>query len=365
MSKSWRTRYEALTAFVDDQPLVEIGESVVSIDEAVRNEFYKKFNDVRVAFLAQDFSEWLDKAHLLSSRYIKIEDDLGRLLNLEAVMMPVALKRFLSDPLKQAVRDLFDPLFELLQEKIEPEVFEERATQSVRESFRDFYQRGFIKWFVLHLVKEMGPEKIFEVPMPKPTSKQLIKHRDDVLQNVPFPCETELLRFEVDRSDILLAPDFIINSKKLGKFVAFRTELGKALWRASYFSARREWFDISSLIEKYGFTELKPDLLLYFGDHLEDLSLIADCEKLCRPDAALFFMDPLDFEESREAQKMESIRLAHDILKPFRGTYVFSQHHLPENLEKGLDENIHTMHFGFNKMNLDALMTLIQPKLSD
>ena len=360
MSKSWHGRYEALTSFIGDQPLVEIGENIVSIDETVRDEFYKKFNDVRAAFLGRELSEWLDTAHFLSGRYAKIEGRLRELLGLEAVMMPVAMQRFLADPLKQLARDLFDPLFELLQGKIEPEAFEEKAAEGVKESFRDFYQRGYIKWFILNLVENIDPDRIFEVPLPKPTSKQLIKHRDDIRQNIPFPCETRALRFEVDRNDILLTPDFIIHSKKLEKYVAFRTELGKALWRASYYSEKREWFAISFLIEKYGFTELKPDLLLYIGDNLADISLVADCEKLCRPDLSIFFMDQLDCEEDRATRRMASIRLAHDILNPLKGTLVVAQKHLPETLEKQLDENMQVIHFGFDKLNWQVLVNAVQ-----
>ncbi len=360
MSNSWRSRYEALGAFVDAQPLVEIEENIVSIDETVRDEFYRKFNDVRRAFLAQHYSGWLDEAQFLSARYGKIEAQLRQLLQLKAVMMPVALQRFLSDPMHQAVRDLFDPLFELLQGKIEIEQFEEEAQERVQASFRDFYQRGYVKWFILNLVEYVDPEKIFEVPLPKPTSKQLIKHRDDVRTNVPFPRETDTLQFEVDRKDILLAPDFIVRSKRLERYVAFRTEMGKALWRASYHSEKRQWFVISALLEKYGYAQLKPDLLLYIGDKLEDVSLVADCEKLCRPDVAVFFLDQLDSEEERVVRKMESIRLAHDILNPLKGTFIFARDHLPESVDNRLDENMHVIQFGFDKMKWDLLMNFFE-----
>lgn len=360
MSKLWRNRYEELTGFINDQPQVVITEDLVSIDETVRQKFYRKFNNVRASFLAQNFSDWLDQAQFLSTKYGKAEGHLRERLRLEDVLMPVALHRFLSDPMKQAVRDLFDPLFDLLQGKIEPEMFEEKAQESVQESFRDFYQMGYIKWFVLTLIKNVDPERIYEIPLSPPSSKELIKHKEEARQNIPFPCETKMLGFEVGRRDVLLLPDFIVRSAKLERYVAFRTEIGKALWRASYYSEKREWLAIASMIEEYGITELKPDLLLYVGDNLEDVSLVADCDQFCRPDVSIFFMDQLEGAEDRIARKMEGVRLAHQVLNPVRGTCVIAKNHLPENLMKGLDENIQVIHFGFNNLKWEDLMAHLQ-----
>ena len=337
MSQQWFQHYQALQSFIGEHPEVEVRESLVSIDERIRPEFYKVFNRVRASFLAQNYSAWLDEAEFLSTKYMKVENGLKDKLRLDDVLMPLELRRSLSDPMRQIVRELFDPLFELLQEKIEPNEFEETALETVRGSFRNLYQRGYIKWFVLSLIQKLVPEKLYEIPLPQPSSKEIIKQRQDFRQTIPFPEETKYLGFEVGRRDILLVPDFIARSALLEKYVAFRTEIGKAIWRAVYHSNKREWLSIASMVEDHGVSELKPDLLLYVGENLEDVSLVADSEKFCRPDMAVIFLDQLESEEEATARRFDRIKLYHEVLKPVRGTCVIAKHHPPERLLQGLD----------------------------
>jgi len=360
LSQQWYQHYQALQNFIGEHPGVEVGENLVSIDERTRPDFYKAFNRVRASFLAQNYSAWLDEAEFLSTKYMKVESDLKERLRLEDVLMPLELRRSLSDPMRQMVRELFDPLFELLQEKIEPEEFEETALETVHGSFRNLYQRGYIKWFVLSLIQKLNPEKLYEVPIPQPSSKEIIKQRQDFRQTIPFPEETKYLGFEVGRRDILLVPDFIVRSALLEKYVAFRTEIGKAIWRAVYHSDKREWLSIASMVEDQGVSELKPDLLLYVGDNLEDVSLVADSEKICRPDMAVLFLDQLGADEDSLARRFDTIKLYHQVLKPVRGTCVISKHHPPEHLLQGLDENIRVIHFGFNNLKWDIALSLLR-----
>jgi hypothetical protein len=360
LEKLWGKSFEELQDFIQEHPQVLIKEELVSIDEKLRPDFYKKFNKVRASFLAEKFSEWLDEAQFLCTKYMKAEDHLSERLHIQRLLMPVDLERFLKDPMKQAIRELFDPLFELLQEKIEPEEFEEKGIQTIGESFRSLYQSGYIKWFVLSLIQRLDPEKVYEIPVPQPSSKEIIKHRKDFRQAIPFPEETNILGFEVGRRDVLLIPDFIVRSALLGKYVAFRTEIGKAIWQAAYRSENREWLSIESIVNKYGISDLSPDLLLYVDENVEDISLVADCDQFCRPDMVIHFLDQLEDQEERDIQKVEGIKLAHDILNPVRGTCVISKHHLPDNLVKGLNENIHFIHFGFNNLKWEILSDLLK-----
>ena len=360
MSRLWQKYYDELATFVQNEPGVVIRANLVSIDRTVRREFYKKFDKVRGSFLAQSVSEWLDKAQFLATKYAKIEDHLTEQLRLEGIMMPEELKRFLSDPTRQIIRDLFDPLFELLQGKIEPDEFEEKADKTVHESFRNIYKMGYIKWFVLSLIKNLEPEKVYEVPLPQPSSKEIIKHRQDMRQNIPFPRETKILSFEVGRRDVLLLPDFFVRSADMEKYVAFRTSIGKAVWRATYHSEKREWFSIGAIIEEYGITELKPDLLLYIGDNLEDLSLVADSEKICQPDLLVFFLDQSMEQEDEFARVMERVRVAHKIFKPLRGTCVISNFQLSDVQLNDLDPNIEIIHFGFNNLKWERFLMVMK-----
>ena len=360
MSNEWHKTYQDLETFIKEHPEVEIKEDLVSIDEKVRPAFYKLFNNVRASFLAENYSAWLDEAEFLSTKYMNVEDDLFERLRLKDVLMPLELRRSLSDPMKQVVRGLFDPLFELLQEKIEIEKFEEKALEEISAAFRGLYRKGYIKWFVLSLIKKLDTEKIYEVPMPQPSSKEIIKHRKGFRQTIPFPEETNVLGFEVGRRDILLVPDFIVRSGLLQKYVGFRTAIGKGIWEATYHSVNREWFSIGSMIKNYGITDLSPDLLLYVADNQEDVSLVADSKKFCRPDMMIEFLDQLEEREAARVSDFNRIKLYHDILKPVKGTCIISKHSLPEKMKQSLDDNIFPIHFGFNNLKWDSVLALLQ-----
>lgn len=360
MSTLWNTRYEELSEFIKEKPQVVIKEDSVSIDEAVRRDFYKKFNSTRSSFLAEYYSDWLDEAQFLSTKYSRVEGALRQRLQLESILMPVSLRRFLSDPINEVTRELFDPLFELLQEKIEPEEFEIKAHENLRDSFRKLYQTGYINWFVLSLMEKIEPEALFSVLLPEPSSKQIIKHRDEVREHVPTPSPTRTLGFGVERREIVLVPDFIVHSARLGKYVAFRTSLGKAIWKASYYSENRNWFSIADMIDSYGVSELQPDLLLYTGEDLEDLSLVADAEQFCRPDMALFFTDQLTGEECLVKEKIDDVKIAHEILKPSKGSVVIARDHLPPEAIKDLDRHTEVIHFGFNNLKWETMLHLLE-----
>ena len=83
MSNEWQKKYQDLEAFIKKEPEVQIKENFVSIDKKVRPVFYKLFNNVRASFLAENFSEWLDEAEILSTKYMKVEDDLFERLDLK------------------------------------------------------------------------------------------------------------------------------------------------------------------------------------------------------------------------------------------------------------------------------------------
>jgi len=360
LSHAWYKTYQKLEAFIKNQPEVQIKENFVSIDEKVRPAFYKLFNNVRTSFLGEKFSTWLDEAEFLSTKYMKVEDDLIERLRLKHVLMPLELRRSLSDPIKQIIREMFDPLFELLQKKIEMEEFEEKALERIGVVSRGLYQKGYIKWFIVSLIKKLDPEKIYGIPIFQPSSKEIIKHRKDTLQTIPFSEETDILGFEVVRRDIVLVPDFIVFSKLLGKYVGFRTEVGKAVWEASHHSDKREWFSIGSMMQDYGIVNMSPDLLLYVADNQEDISLVADSKKFCRPDMMIEFLDQAEERDAAQVDDFNRIRLYHDILKPVKGTCIISKHSLPEKMKQGLDDNILPIHFGFNNLKWDTVLTLLK-----
>ncbi|MFW5826902.1 MAG: hypothetical protein ACOCU4_02360 [Alkalispirochaeta sp.] len=360
MEQLWTAPYNELVDFVVSEPDISIGRDVVAIEEGIRPDFYSKFNAVRAAFLAQNYSGLLDESYALCTEFMQVKGELSARLGLRDVLMPKELDRFLTDPFQQIIRELFDPLFALLQEKIEAPEFADDVDVHVEEAFHTLYHSGFIKWFVLSLVKNLGPESVYEVPLPVPSSKQIIKHRDDIRQNVPFPRLTTVMSFEVVRRAILLVPDFIVRSADLGRYVAFRTAVGRALWRSTYYSEKREWLSIAEILDRHGVTELKPHLLVYVGEKLEDISLVADCDQFCRPDLIVYFIGLPDQADVDKDEQLREIKTAHEILKPHRGTCVITANHLSRPQASGLDPAIRVIKFGFCSQNWQSVLALLQ-----
>ncbi len=61
---------------------------------------------------------------------------------------------------------------------------------------------------------------------------------------------------------------------------------------------------------------LNPSALLYIDEHPEDISLVADSEKFCRPDVVLDVTQIDDWAAESAAEYLQKVRLWHTALKP-------------------------------------------------
>ncbi len=360
MTRAWLQTFRELQRFIDSNPSVEITEDLASIDEKARPKFYELFDRVRGAFLSEYLSPLLEDATALSTEYLKTERTLIERLRLNGVLMPPELRRFLEDPSDQVSRDLFDLIFELLRENIEPAEFEEIGALSARSTTDRLYKQAFNKWATLVLILALEPEEVFEVPLPEPSSKEVVKHRVGDSMAVPFPFQTNELCFEVKRRSILMAPDFIVRSALLSTYVAFRTEVGRAIWSAAYYPEEREWFDLAAMVEDYGPMDLDPDVLLYVDDNLENIALVADAEKFCRPDLCVQFPERISCQNGTWMEEIENINLCHIVLKPMAGSCVLAREHVIDSMADGLIEGIHRSPFGLHQRRMEPVLDLLR-----
>ena len=356
--KNWKKEFWKLEHFSREHPEIEINEDIISIDEGIRSDFYSMFNTTRIELFREKCSSWLDSAEYLSAKYAQLEAEIMKMLRLEAIMLPTELRRSLSSPLQQGARSLFEPLFEVLKGNLDLEEFEAAAFGSMKDELWSLYRRGYVRWVILALIKKLKAEKIYAVPIPQPSSKEIIKHSSSSREIIPYPEETNQLWFEIGRRDILLVPDFIIQSAYLNKYVAIRTSIGKAIWEAVYHSEDREWIPIADIVENYEIVELKPEVLIYVGDKLEDLALVADCHYFCRPDLILDFMADNDME-IEDYNNIERVKAYHMALKPTRGTYIISDRVIPKELSSGLREDIQFMNLGFDDSKLIPVLEIM------
>lgn len=348
MQKEWVKTYKKLENFIEANPDIIIQEDNVVIPKAIRPIFYELFDKVRDTFIYEECIELLEKAESLSKGYLKDEQELMNLLSLEKVLMSSDVKRFLYEPQKQLARETFDLLFDLLNGKIDLKEFLTTAKVNVNSSFKHLYKKGYKKWIVISLIKQFKPDKIFYVPVNKPTSGQLIKHRFQDKEGIPFPVETKHIAFEVGGNDILLVPDVIIHSTILDQYVAFRTELGRATWEVENLNDNREWYSIASIIEKNGINDIRPDLLIYTSDNIRDISLVADSKNICRPDIIVEYLDDMDNNRVALDEKLQGVNFYNKVLEPTLGSFLLSMQDINKYSKDILEGNFNLVQTSYN-----------------
>ena len=333
--------------FVCRNPGVVIDENSTSILEIIRLDFYRLFDTVRTSFIKEKSPDLLNESEALSENYIKAEKEVIETLGVDAVLMEAGLGKFLHNPVDGLMRGLFDPLFDLLKNKVDIEAFEQESSRNIEEAYNDFYRLGYEKWLQLSLIKLLEVDTLFEITLPKPTSKEIIK-RSPTSEPVPSPTKTTHLSFKNEPSPILIVPDFIIHSDKMNKYVAMRSGFKGAFWTASHSSENREWYPIESMLE------LDPGvILIYVADSPEEISLIADIEKICRPDLIVVCRERRNWYEN---EGLEKVKRSDDNLKPKLGTYIISRENVAE---ENASESIHLLPLGFDQTKLSTVIDVL------
>ncbi len=374
MSEEWRQAYTNLTDFVIEHPEVEIGASRITLPESTRPEFYRFFNAARTSFIGSNFPEFSTKATILSQNYLQVEQDIIRLLGLEDISMDDYLIKFLRDPIDQLKTGLFNPLFDLLQAKVDIETLEKYALKDIKTTFEPLYQSGYKIWVALSLVKLLEAARLFQVTLPPAKNGSGRDLREFLIRpkwQVPSPVESSCLSFEqVLRQQpcpvTLIVPDLIVYSSILKRYFALRLEMGKAISYASDFSERREWYSFGSVLAFES-----RFILVYTADNPVDIALVADGTKICRPDLIIECKTQKGWYQSKG---LDEIMLHHGTLKPVFGTYIVSEEPVPGQAckemalemtsryfssEQGAEERgagIHLLTASFDQLRLEPIV---------
>ncbi len=315
MLSSWQQCYTDLTSFIAAHPEIAISGRVVSIPESVRPEFWKRFNQTRSAFLEDNLPGLVARAQALSQQYLAAESQAVELLQLEGVVLPPVLQTFLHSPADGLVRDLWDPLMDLIRARIDASRFERLCVRGVGTTFDFLYLKGYEKWALLNLVSLLQADKLFSVTLREGSFEEEIKY--GITEEVPPPSEAKRLSFEHAQEAILTVPDFIIHSARLNKYLAFRTDFKMTFKLAHEVSKRVTWLNLNP--------QLEPGVdmaLIYLADRLEDLALVADNSRIAQPQFILVFKTQ---DHWYEAEGITNAAAIHAALKPTYGTYVLSK----------------------------------------
>lgn len=372
ISNSWRQAYIKLTAFIAEHSEVEIGASIVSMPQSIRPEFYRLFDAVRAAFLGESLPLLVDEAEALSRRYTEVRDRVVKLLELDEVSVASSLQQFFDKPNIVWNRVLFNPLFDLLKGNIDIEAFEQIASKNVVDSFKKPNRLGYQKWVALSLITLLAPDKAFNSPIDDLDDRASVSEREEegsYEEEVPDVKEAECLSFNHDMLSTFVVPEIIVHLAQTNQYISMRTELQDPIWISRLpLSDKQEWFYLESLRKKYGKYGriIKwPDIVIYTSDKLEELALITDFDRFCRPDLIIECREQKDWYEK---QGLALVKLHHDSLKPTLGTYIVSREPVPEQAfqeltsEQGPEkqgEGIHILTVGFDQSRLAPIINAL------
>jgi hypothetical protein len=356
MDNTWRQTYAELTNFVAELPAIKIDLKNVSLPGDIRPEFYKLFDSVRVSFVKECFSSQLENAYELCRDFNGIAGSIKNDMKLESIEVTTAAKWFMIDPLNGLMRVLFDPLFDLLKGKIEVEVFEKIAIGALSYHFKGFYHEGYKYWAMLGLMKVMAPDKLWRgqvVAVPhdiRPTGASEA--------NVPEPVEARQLVFSREPDNSFLVPKAVVFSSRAGAFVSIAPDFYQASFRAKKLNAKMEWLSVGEIEQKANTVKKWPDMAVYVSEHLEDLSLIADCKSMARPDILVEFLDEGGWNDSGW---IESIKRTREVLTPRFESFVISRTEVPAEVREQIvsSGDIKFISAGYDTASLEPMVSAL------
>ncbi len=315
MSDNFGQAYENLLSFIRDNSEIEIQESVTSIPEDVRTEFYLRFNAARATFIEHKFPDLLNRANELRQHYAEAEQSLFGCISWEESPEASRIQRFLRNVSDSMIRELYDPLFDLLKGKETIDGFEQAGAAKIASVWPNLFQGGYEKWVVLSLVKLLSPDRILRVDAR--TLKQGERAKSAAYapwDDVPIPQESAAFYFTQPRNTILAAPDFIIQSAKINRFVGIRSEFADGLYKGLNPSQAREWLPLDSeILSLLG----NGPTLVYLADDPQQIAMIADVTRFCRPDLILWCINTREMEKTRT---LELLVRADDRIAPRIGS---------------------------------------------
>ena len=352
MSESWQQEYEKLTEFIASHPEIVIKDDRIRLPESIRSEFYNRFNGVREEFISEKLPSLKTEAETLSENYISAEKEIIGLMNLDEVLMANTLQTFLHKPMDILIRNLFNGLFDLLKDRTDTETFESESLKSIKTLYSPYYTRGYEKWVILSLLKLLKAEGLLQSsPRRFSASSEattMIATRPE--EPVPEYKESNKLVFKEAEPATLTLPDFIVFSQEIKRFIAIRSEFGKAMGINTERSSSKQWLALGPWAKEL----LSGLIFIYASDKTGDISLVSDADKVCRPDIVIKCeTEKAWYDDSAE---LEKITLQQERLKPPLGTYLVSSEAVPDQTADNLGDNINIISAGFEQAGLLAVI---------
>lgn len=336
----WREKYGWLKEYTEAHPEIHIDTCEVSIPGHLRDGFYERFDAVRNAIVESRLDALPVSVDTLRGSYIQAEKEVTALLGLDRIDIPVDLLSFLHDPKAGLVRVLYNRLFELVQGKLDQEVFERMAQADIDAVAGEFFRLGYETWAALALILLLEPDKAYGVAL------------DEEFE--PFVCELKEIAFGRQFHHVAKRiPEFILHSKKLDRNVAVKMPLVREV--ETYYIPFEQPVKPK---KRTGDTSYVLDARMMFLSAVPDLGKIpvfADIHTrtIKGPDLTIEFMTP---GESQDPESLEAVKNRVGIMQPNLGGCVVLIDPDREPVAAGLAENVEVIAAGFDPARLKPII---------
>ena len=338
----WGQEFEVLKNYISSNPEISIGVYETSIPGDYKEKFYLLFDNVRKAFVESWISSFKLDFPTLAKSFIETENKLAESLNIKNMELPVDLASFFNNPETGMMRLIYDRLFELIQRKITEDDFEKAAQDKLNSSAADFYRLGYEQWAAVSILLLLEPDEILGV---------------DIDADFKL-CLTEIDQMTFGKQSHHAAkriPEFIIHSKKLDCYIAFKMPLATSV---DFYMLPPELPTKRVLRDRTGDTSqvLGPRMIfLAVVPDLKKLPVFADLHEraITSPDLTIEFLTE---HELSDPYALEHVQIHVDIIKPLLGGNIMLVGSNPDTVQDKTESGINIFSVALDQSKLQPII---------
>jgi hypothetical protein len=337
---NWKQEYQLLKDFVALHPEIVITANEISIPQTLRDEFYRRFDDVRRAVVEDHYSALPLEIELLSENYGRMEKEVKDLLGLEDISMPTDLLIFLRDPKEGLIRCIYNRMFDLLQEKIALGDFETMADEDLKATAATLFRLGYERWATLALIKLLDPDEAFRVDLDEDYK--------------PILGELKTLCFgRQAHHPTMRIPEFVLHSRRIGQYVTFKMPLareidGYVVQVKPRVRPRNRTGDTSQALDSRA-------LLLSFLSDPREIPIVAEIFE-CTRTSPEWLIEYIGCDDLSNPQSLDSVHQHIEALNPTQGAGLILAGSGGKLEQEQIPESLHAVAAGFDQSRLESFI---------
>jgi len=343
----WKQKFDILKDYITSNSEIYIDMHEISIPEHLRDKFYEYFDDIRNTFV-EDFFDLLSlDVDTLCGNYKVSEKELIDSLELERIDLPVDLMSFLHNPREGMVRWLYNRLFEVIQNKISVEDFEQIAENDLASTTTEMYRLGYETWAIFTIINSLEPDENYSVEMDEEYNP-IVGELKEVAFGRQFTHSTKRI------------PEFVIHSKKLKSYVAVKMPLAREV--DGYYLPHE--IPKKMLRDRTGDTSFVLDSRVMFLSMLKNLEKIPVYAEIAErkiegPDIMIEFLTEEDLSDK---DKISQVQKRTGIMEPKIGSNIVIINPGEEPFSGPLTNGIDTFSVGFDKGKFQLILDKFMPR---